>query len=99
MAHYLNTTIHAHNDGKGSITVENSQDCTEIAEFCAESRAFGRTGSGEMKHAAMIPEVFIQSYCNTNKITFREFLIDKTHIRRILADPALKAFRIWEGRV
>lgn len=99
MAHELKTIIHRHNDEQGSLTIENSQDCTEIAAFCAEARVMGNHSSGEMKHAAMIPEVFIQAYCNANKITFRDFLVDKTHIKRILADPALKAFRIWEGRV
>jgi hypothetical protein len=97
MGHQLQTIIHR--DGEGGIVTESIQDCTEIAEFCAEQRAKGHTGSGEMKHAAMIPEVMVQAYCNNNRITFRDFMVDKTHIKRLLADPALKAFRIWEGKV
>lgn len=28
-----------------------------------------------------------------------EFMVNPTHIRRMLSDPALSAFRVWEGKV
>jgi len=28
-----------------------------------------------------------------------DFMVDPTHIRRMLMDPALQGFRVWEGRV
>jgi hypothetical protein len=95
----MQTKIHMHGDGKGSATFETIQDCTEIAEHCKELRARGEVGSGEMKLAATFPEVMVQAYCNVKGITFREFLIDRTHIRAMLSDPTLKDFRIWSGKV
>jgi hypothetical protein len=93
------TKIHMHGDGKGSASFETIQDCTDIAEFCKEQRAKGATGSGEMKHAACIPEVMVVAYCNVKGITFREFLTDKHHVKALLSDPTLADFRIWEGQV
>ena len=91
--------IHRHFDGLGGLSFESIQDCDPIAHHCAELRATGKTGSKEMKHAAEIPEIFVTKYINDNNITFREFMVNKQHIRRVLNDPALKAFRVWEGKV
>ena len=91
--------IHRHMDGKGSMTFETVQDCTAISEHCKEQRAIGNVGSGDLKHAAKIPEVIVQAYCNLKGITFREFIINKVHVRALLNDPAYADFRIWEGKV
>ena len=32
-------------------------------------------------------------------ITHHEFMANPVHIRRMLNDPDLQGFRIWEGRV
>ncbi|MNO09311.1 hypothetical protein D3C81_2323950 [compost metagenome] len=52
-----------------------------------------------MKHAASIPFVIIEDYCNKHEITFHECIANKEHMRRMLNDPDLAAFRVWKGKV
>jgi hypothetical protein len=52
-----------------------------------------------MKLAARIPNVIVEKYCNDNKISFREFMGNREHVRRVLNDPSLSHFRVWPGRV
>ena len=99
MAEAVQTIIHRHMDGQGSMTFETVQDCTAIAERCKEMAAIGATGTSELKYAGSIPEVFVVKYLNDNGIDFREFMTNKQHIRRMMNDPALAHFRIWKGKI
>lgn len=83
----------------GKTIFERVQDCDPIAELAKSLHKEGRHGSSEMKHAAKIPNVIIERYCNDNGITFREWLNDEHHIRRVLTNPSLSHFRIWKGQV
>jgi hypothetical protein len=95
----LNTKIHQHNDGEGTITFETYQNCDAIAERAKAMHNAGITGSKDMKLAATIPEVFVTKYCNDKNITFGEFLKNKEHVRAMLQDPALAHFRVWKGAI
>lgn len=83
----------------GLLIAESVQDCTPIAEQAKRLHNEGMHGSSDFKHAAEIPNVFIEKYCNDHGILYSEFLKNKEHIRRVLNDPALAHFRIWKGRV
>lgn len=90
-------TVMHEEDGK--TVFERVQDCTPIADLTKSLHNEGAHGSGEMKHAAKIPMVLIEKYCNLNGITFREWIGNEHHIRAMCNDAALKDFRIWPGRV
>jgi len=75
------------------------QDCTPYMERAKALHNEGFHGSKDMRLAATIPDVLVEKYCNDNGITFQEFMRDKTHIKRMCNDPALKAFRVWPGRI
>lgn len=90
-------TIMHEEDGK--TIFERVQDCHPIAELTKSLHNEGMHGGSEMRHAAKIPKVLVEAYCNQHRITFREWLGDEHHIRAMLTDPALSAFRIWPGRV
>ena len=92
----VQTVVKQDGENLGTGTV---QDCTPIHEDATRRRLEGLHGSKEMKHAARFPAVLVETYCNTNGVSFAEFMQNKTHIRRMLGDPALSGFRIWEGRV
>ena len=92
----IGTKFHLHD---GAMTVQRSQDCTPIAEEAKRMQRHGFHGSSDMKLAAKLPYVIVEKYCNDNKIEFSEFMQNKEHIRRVLNDPSLSAFRIWPGRV
>jgi hypothetical protein len=96
MNHAVQTNFHKED---GNLIVENVQDCTPILEEAKRKHLEGEHGSSEMRHAAEFPFVLVQRYMNLHNITFREFMADKTHIRRMLSDPDLAGFRIWQGRV
>lgn len=74
-------------------------DLKQVADHCAAMRAMGMTGTKDAKVVATVPSFFIHEYCNRNGVTFAEFMRDDVHINRFLSDPALSAFRIWEGKV
>lgn len=69
------------------------------ADHCAKRRNSGQVGSNDMKLAASVPGIFIVKYCNDNHITFADFMREPAHAERLLADPALAAFRVWAGRL
>lgn len=95
----VETIIHKHNDGLGTLTFETRQDVSPIVDFTKAMHNEGYHGSSEMKKAASFPRVLIDKYCADRGITFQEWMNNKTHIRAMLNDPDLKAFRIWPGRV
>ncbi len=81
------------------VIVQSFQDTTEILDSVKERVEHGNTGSHDMKHAATIPMVIIESYINRTGITFTEFMRDKEHIKALLNDKSLEGFRIWKGKV
>jgi len=94
----VKTVLH---DGEraGDLVIERVQDCTPIAEHTTALRNCGLVGGSEMRHAASFPMVLIERYCNERGIAFEQWMKDPAHARAMLADPALGAFRVWEGRV
>jgi len=83
----------------GALVSETIQDCTPILEDAIKRHNEGLHGSSDMKHAARIPAVIVEKYCNDNGITYRDFMNGREHIRRMLNDPSLSYFRIWKGAV
>lgn len=92
----VQTVMH---EEEGKTVFERVQDCEPIMERTKALHNEGHHGSSEMKHAAKIPKVLVEKYCNLHGISFREWLGNEHHIRAMLNDPALKAFRIWPGKV
>ena len=78
-------------------TFMRSQDCTPIAEYAKAQHNAGMTGSADVKHAARVPMVIIEQYCNDNGVAFSEFMQNPIHIKRLVQDPKNDAFRIWKG--
>jgi hypothetical protein len=93
----MDTKVHSLEDGR--IVFETAQDVSSILEDAKARHNQGMTGLGEMRHAARIPLVVVEKYCNDNNIPFHEFMGNKEHIRRVLTDPSLSAFRIWQGKI
>lgn len=83
----------------GKTIFERVQDCDPIMDRARALHNEGLHGTSEMKHAAKIPAVIVERYCHDKGITFSEFCGDQAHIRAILSDPSLSAFRIWKGKV
>lgn len=79
--------------------VLRTQDVAPIVDYAHGMQAIGLTGSKDMKHAAEIPMVIVENYMNRLGINFEQFCADESHGKALLNDPALSAFRIWEGRV
>jgi len=92
----VHTRIHVHG---ALITFERIQDCTPIVDYAKARHNEGFHGSSEMRHAACIPDVIIERYCNEQNITFHEFMANEDHIRRLVNNPDNAAFRIWPGRI
>lgn len=90
------TRIH---EADGVLAFERVQDVEPILGFTHAQRVAGDVGSNEMRHAASIPMVLVEAYCNDRGITFAEFMANPVHIKTMCNDPALKPFRVWEGRV
>lgn len=95
----VHTRIDVNRDGL--MVVERLQDVEPIlkqAKALADNSS-GKSESGDMYHAARLPMVIVEQYCNSNHITFHEWMSNPEHLRRMLSDPALSRFRIWNGRV
>jgi hypothetical protein len=92
----LSTRFHLE-DGK--MVTQRTQDCVPIAEQAKALHNEGYHGSDDFKHAASIPMVFIEDYCNRNNLLMHDFMVNHEHQKRMLNDPALAHFRIWKGRL
>lgn len=87
-----------HTNGNDA-TFERIQDCTPIVESAKALHNAGMHGSSEMKHAARLPMVIVEKYCNEKKITFQEFMANDEHIRSVVNNPDNSMFRVWPGRI
>lgn len=83
----------------GNLITGTIQDCDPILEDAKARHKAEMFGTSEMKHAARLPLVAVETYCNVNGITFDEWMANPAHIKRMLSDPALSDFRIWKGAV
>jgi len=83
----------------GNLIAGTEQDCDPILEDAKARHKEGMTGTADMKHAARLPLVAIETYCNVNGIDLEEWMNNPVHIKRMLMDPALSDFRIWKGAV
>lgn len=92
----MQTNLHVKD---GRMVIENVQDCDPILDDVKARHNQGFHGTSEMKHAARLPLVAVQSYMNTNGIDFQEFMSNPAHIKRMCNDPELSKFRIWPGKV
>lgn len=87
----------AHEDGK--LIQGTVQDCTPILERAQEMHNTGQHGTSEMRLAATLPAAIVETYMNLHGIDLGEFLRNPIHAKRMCADPDLKGFRVWGGRV
>lgn len=90
---------HVDTQHMAAIHEANMDDLRMVADHCAALRSAGETGSSDMRLAARVPGFIVQKYINDNGITFADFMRDPKHADRMLADPALAHFRVWQGRV
>lgn len=79
--------------------IGRTQDCTPIVEVCKAAHNAGQFGSSEMRHAARIPNVIIERYCNDHHVLYSDVIGNPEHIKRICNDPDNAMFRIWPGRL
>lgn len=93
----VQTLVQLNNDG--SLTTGTFQDVEAILENAKARNREGLHGSSDMRLAASVPFVLVEKYCNDNNILYSEFMASQEHKKRILNDPALAHFRVWNGRV
>lgn len=84
-------------DGENLIE-HRSVDVEPVLDANKALQNAGAFGNADMRHAARVPGIVIEQYCKTQGITFSDFMNDPVHIRRLLNDPELSGFRIWQGR-
>jgi len=88
-----------HSDDK--IYIERSADCEPVLDEVKRIKEVtdGRGDGIKGYFVGRIPDVIIEKYLNEMGVTYREFIQDEKHVKRILNDPAYKRFRIFEGRI
>jgi hypothetical protein len=79
--------------------VVREQYVGDIRDYCIARHNEGHHGDKDMKLMASFPAVVIEHYCNVNGITFREWMNNPEHVKRMVNDPALADFRIAPGRM
>ena len=65
-----------------------------VADYCKARQNEGLTGTKDMPVLAEFPAEIVEKYINDAGITFEEWMRNPVHVRRMLRDPALSAFRI-----
>lgn len=82
-----------------SYAIQRTQDVEPIVNYTREMQAVGAGNAADLKHAAEIPMIFVEQYLSRTGISFADFCAAPDHIRSVVNDPALAAFRVWKGRV
>lgn len=90
----IGTSFHESGD---NLLINRTQDCTPIAEHTKALHNAGAFGTSELKHAASIPVVIVEKYCNEQNISFADCMADPVHIKRIVMNPDNAMFRVWKG--
>jgi len=85
--------------GDEGAVIVREQFVGDIRENCLSRRNEGHHGTKDMRLMASLPPVLIEHYCTVNQITFREFMHNPEHVKRMVNDPALSDFRIAPGRM
>ena len=86
----------------GKVFVKREQDTTpyvERAQALSEYWNSDARRNHEMYYAGTIPNVVVEKYCTDKGITFREFMMNPVHHRRILNDPDFAKLRVWKGQL
>jgi hypothetical protein len=83
----------------GRLIVRREQDVEPILEAAKRAHREGVHGSRDLRHAASLPMVLVEKYCNDHAISFAEFMREPKHVKAMCNDPALAHFRIWPGKV
>lgn len=91
------TTVVAVEDG--NLITGTISDATVVVEDAKARHRAGMFGDADMKHAARIDRVILESYLNMNRIDYSEFCQSQEHMSRLLNNPDFYDFRIWKGRV
>ena len=81
----------------GNLITGMVQDCNAIAEHAKARSNEGFHGSKDMRLAASIPLVMVEKYLHDNHLTMAEFSQSPVHLKRMVQDPALAHFRVWQG--
>ncbi|MDE2100269.1 MAG: hypothetical protein KGL39_23665 [Patescibacteria group bacterium] len=81
------------------ITGSESTIAHDIARDAQERQKAGMIGSNEMRHAARVDPIVLESWLNKKGVTFQEFCASQTLIRQFLMDPDYAHFRIWTGAI
>lgn len=84
--------------GDEGAVVVREQYVGDIRDHCIARANEGHHGpSKDMRLMASLPAVLIEHYCNVTQISFREFMNNPEHVKRMVNDPALADFRIAPG--
>lgn len=93
----IETNFHIDN---GDLIIERVADVQNVLDRAANLRSLGQLKTKMGDHfIGTIPLIEIEKYCNRVGVTLHEFWVDDTHMTRMLNDPDLSLFRVWEGRV
>lgn len=86
--------------GDEGIVVQREQYVGDIREHCIARHNEGHWGPNkDMRLMASFPPVVIEHYCNVHGVSFREFMNNPEHAKRMVNDPALADFRIHPGKM
>lgn len=94
----VRTEVHV-DPSEDRFVVNRVQDVEPILERAKALHNAGIGQSGDWRHAASIPNVIVERYCEDAGITFQEFMQNVAHMKRLLESPDLSHFRIWKGRL
>ena len=94
-------TIYHYDAAENKDVIGRVQDCEPVVLEAKQhrDRTDGRGDTSLGYFVGTIPGVIIEQYMKQAGITYHEFMIDRTHIHRIMNDPDYSKFRVFEGNI
>jgi hypothetical protein len=93
----MRETFHIEDDRVYIATVQDVEPILKKVKAEKETHREAKTEALGVK-VGTIPDVIILRYMQEMGVSYRDFLMDDVHVKRILMDPDYKRFRVWEGR-
>jgi len=95
------STEYSHDWKTDTLHVKREQDCEPIVDEVARLKQVtdGRGDTSLGYFVGRIPAIIVEKYLTEMGVTYREFMQEDVHIKRIMNDPAYKKFRIFEGKM
>jgi hypothetical protein len=90
-------TTYAESDD--ALIVHREQNVGAIVDYAKARHNEGHHGFSDFQLKMVLPAVVVEHYCNFHQISFKEFMNNPEHVKRMNNSPEFSDLRVAPGRM